>query len=445
MLAVLLSGTSSCSLWNPHIGVTMAERDEINYRMKFACPIVGDDGKLSDKKVEAISPYCDFYGSLPSAIEYAETLRQRYYDAVGDQSKLKNGLALALIPMGAAAVAMGIGGGSTDVILGLAAGGAAALGVGTFFSSEPREKVYLSGSQALGCAIVKTFPYLVQKERWTSLDSAGTEIPGLQAKLQTAISDAETFLLEDNVADLTPLFATRLNAAIGDAKAALAESFTTTSGWDVYKQKVQGASLQLYQTVDEIRDKVSVEVLKTEPGIPQIQGLIAGLPAQIHGLTSIATPQAETASGHAQSESTDTGTQAQAALQHLVKLTIDIRTKTNELKPTLDRVTELEQDIAKLPACAVTPAEQSLMSIVPDTNAIELAVNGTFTFQVANAFGHVSARLNGAGAADGLLITATPSGATQSVTIVGKKAGDYSVLISDDSNKGSKAIAVKVK
>ena len=89
------------------------------------------------------------YGDLPAAIDAAQAQRNAYAKAAGEQSEFRNALALIGVPAAGAATFLGItstSGASRDFIAGTAIGLAALFGVGDYFYSGPRRRVYLEGS-----------------------------------------------------------------------------------------------------------------------------------------------------------------------------------------------------------------------------------------------------------------------------------------------------------
>src|SRR5438128_669311 len=88
--ATLLAGLTltGCSLWNPHVTADMP-------------------------RPQARFGTIEFAGNAAEAIDYANSWRTAYYDAVGDQAKLRNGMALVAIPAAATALYFGITGDST--------------------------------------------------------------------------------------------------------------------------------------------------------------------------------------------------------------------------------------------------------------------------------------------------------------------------------------------
>src|SRR5688572_21302791 len=121
---MFLTTFSGCSLIDPHVTWDQAKPHEITNKRSV----------------------------LAEGMIYADHAKDKYKDAISHQSILTNSLALFLIPLGAAALAMGIDGANATAIAALGLTGAATLGVGSFLSSKPRQLVYSAGIKAIICA-----------------------------------------------------------------------------------------------------------------------------------------------------------------------------------------------------------------------------------------------------------------------------------------------------
>lgn len=121
------------------------------------CSLLNPYVRASELDASPITP------SLVDAVAVAQAQRKAYYGAVSDRAKLRNGLPLVLVPLGAAAAYKGLvgdAGESTRKLLlkeGLV--GASLFGLGSHFTSTTREQTYLAGAKALSCAIYASSPY----------------------------------------------------------------------------------------------------------------------------------------------------------------------------------------------------------------------------------------------------------------------------------------------
>lgn len=308
-LVFLISG---CSLINPHVTPEMD-------RPTFSA----QPSKTAGKAPEL--PPIEFAGGVGTAIDYANSWRQAYYDAVGDQSKLKNGIALVAVPAAATALYFGISGDAgRDVITGLATGVAGMLGLGSFLESSDRQKVYLAGSQALGCVILASAPLLVPKDQFEQFreDVDGTlpgselaALKGNQAGLAAAEKIAQDNSLTGKLADTQVKLADVVAAvaalrkvksdhpALQDAETQMtaarqliADSSGTVGVAAAYIARILGAEPEIIARVDDVVAKVSVEIVKTEPNIAAITQITGGLSNAAGRIVNIPAPKAVGAS-----------------------------------------------------------------------------------------------------------------------------------------------------
>ncbi len=89
---------------------------------------------------------------------YANKVKEDYKDSIGDQELLRNGLALGLIPLTASVLGLAITGASGDAVTALSLTGATGLGLGYWFASPEKNKVYTAGYKAIGCAVIALRP-----------------------------------------------------------------------------------------------------------------------------------------------------------------------------------------------------------------------------------------------------------------------------------------------
>src|SRR5579883_2913238 len=134
-----LIGFCSCSLFQPHVGPSAA--------------------KVEEQTQSLLNNDFTPRSAVSNAIIYAETLWDQYNSAVKSHSLLNSSSGFLMTGLGAGAIATGAGGVNPKVVLGLASGAGATYAAGTFLHSSPRQYVYLTGMDALTCAIAATQPY----------------------------------------------------------------------------------------------------------------------------------------------------------------------------------------------------------------------------------------------------------------------------------------------
>jgi len=134
-----------------------------------------------------------FYGDLPYAIAGADELRRAYNEKMRSETALSNTVLATLIPLSAYALYRGIAHESQateDLLLKAGLTGSAAYAGMTMFTSKPRQVLYIAGSEALGCAMLASRPYLFTASEMGSATDRGSFLGDLQF-LHTRIAALE--------------------------------------------------------------------------------------------------------------------------------------------------------------------------------------------------------------------------------------------------------------
>jgi hypothetical protein len=511
-LLALASSVSACTLIDPHsTTLSSQERNEIILAAQSCPEMDPTTGRVDLKKLPEgtteLSPYCQFYGQLPAVIAYAYAQSEEFDGAVSSQSVLKNGIALGVIPAAAAGLFLGIQGGHTEALLALASGSAAALGLGSFLSSEPRQAVYSSGSLALGCSILKASPYLLDRDQYRAI---GTDFTAVQGRLENSIvkaddlanqldaQDAKIIAVEASIRTLDPNHAAtadsseiRQSAAssIKVARQAITDASTLTPKVLAARMKIDQASVTLEQAVHSIAEQVSREVTKTEPDINTIRALASqiapGVQAQIAGIAAVQKALApevptETKSG-AGPTPLATAIENLKVMRAAPELTADqlaqltrwreelkgLVTKqwqlTTALQATLDSINadadSLRQSIVLVqPLIESLAAREAKAAAVPacvvEAAQVGFTISPPVTEQAMKVGETKGIIVNGAvGTATGTVIDGKPNGIVFEtkgngtglvVNMTAKVPGNYVVAISDNTGKGTKTINVAV-
>ncbi|WP_129780790.1 hypothetical protein [Peristeroidobacter soli] len=87
------------------------------------------------------------------------SVQRRYIGSVASLSQLSAGTSAALIGISAFGLFKGLTDGSSKDIAAAGVLGTATWAVGTTFTSKPRQRIYLAGAAALGCAVSTAKPY----------------------------------------------------------------------------------------------------------------------------------------------------------------------------------------------------------------------------------------------------------------------------------------------
>jgi len=270
------------------------------------------------------------YGDLPKSICRVNALRVRYLEGVVDDAQLKNLLGMGLIAASAYGIYKGItssGDGTQRMLARLGIGAGAAYAYGENFISEPRQRTYLAGSDALGCAVLASSAYLYTNAEF---GVAGTPSDATLQGAQAATIDA-TAALEQKVASTAKAWSTkaasmaacsqaptpappaagtsaqdaeainsrhaqaakqqhlacpnvtskvwsdaavaaksRVTDALGEATRGVAAAHDSINTATVLIGRINSASAQLEARASEIQTQVAIEVMKSQPNLAAI-------------------------------------------------------------------------------------------------------------------------------------------------------------------------------
>jgi hypothetical protein len=444
--ALTLNG---CSLMNPHV---TPEMERPSARM----------GEI------------DFAGGTATAIDYANSWRTAYYDAVGDQSKLRNGMALVAIPAAATALYFGISGNSTrDVIAGLATGTAGMLGVGMFLESSDREKVYLAGSQALGCVILASSPLLVPQREFDrfrrDLDGTLTDtemtapnavelqqrllegsLVGKIAKTESALAKVDavtTQMRAENMAQDPALLAAQPMISAGRTLVSTAAATAGTA--DAFVGRILSAEPTIIAQIDNVVAKVSMEIVKTEPNIASITQITGGLGSAAGRVATIPQPKpaekpatapksANDAHAGADTRAAFLRGQLDQALDELEAATTELSSITARVRAFLAAQDDRAKLVGKVDACQLGDVGIGV-TITPADSAVTLAPGQDYNVIISGGKRPYAAVLAGGHIPEGVTLTRSgfdqqPVVATISTDKDKTKAGTFAVAISDASD-----------
>lgn len=252
-------------------------------------PAVAPVGKLDrhscSNLVVTTGDHRELATNKAKALLYAECVRDAMAKKAGRYAWMNNGGAVVLLNMAGIAGYSGIRGGHNAQVAALTTGGATFYGAQQYLYRKPREVIYWSGANALGCAIGVThrrslvseeaneLASLIDDAAKTSLDSAERDARiALQVALSTAHCSAtmraEDDLLSKQAGDiLSP--ATGL--ALKSRQVALMRRYQTLSMADRY------AFVDLVATTDAIRDTINRQLAAEQPDPSELAKLVASL------------------------------------------------------------------------------------------------------------------------------------------------------------------------
>lgn len=330
--------------------------------------------------------------TLTAAMRLAEAQRKAYYAAVSDRAKLRNGLPLVLVPLGAAAMYKGFsgdGGESTRKLLlkeGLV--GASAFGLANHFTSSVREQTYLAGAKALSCSIYATTPYLEldklgQRLSIQEAEQFARQISSLEASrpvVQNLISDASTETRLRN--ELLALLA-QANAAIAAARQIQTQALETRATLD-------DAGARLRAVVESIVSEVNLQISQQEPDPATILTMVESLPS----VAAKFAPAGRFALPQPPGKELALGVSEQAtALKNFEQAVAQLSGKTAEKQVVIDLIAQRAKIAPPLSSCRVQ-AVQGLIDISPEP-PVQMKVGETRQFVIRSTAGIPSVEWTG--------------------------------------------------
>ena len=441
-LTILLIGSiaffqSGCSLFDPH--VTPASK------ISLYAPMTSTG--------QPAAGHVQYAGGVGEAIDYVNDWRSAYYQAVGEQSMLKNGVTLVVVPAAAVAGYFGITGtAGRHVIAGLATGAAGVLGLGTFFESENRQKIYLAGYRAMGCVLFSAGPLLIEQDQYNSLRDDLRILPGKIADLDGAISAAQ--IAEDdlrrNSSNNEAL--TRADIEIAAARTLSSTGKTAQSAGSTFVAQVANGRLIIETAAGDIASAVSDQIVDDEPRLSALTEITGGLPGAAQRIATIPpAKKVQKAAGADQIEQKAAGEIDKAQVKILNGQLDLMRNAGDQLVGPANRVQEVVSEhqaassaLQDIKGCGFTPASIGFKITPPDTS-ISMATGSSKSIMISGGKRPYSAVLAGK-VPDG--VTLSRSGFDQqpvvAVVTAGATGGEFDLAIADASDADGILVHVTV-
>lgn len=395
-----------------------------------------------------------FHGSLPIAICQANQLQLRYLEAVVDESTLHNLIGAGLIVLSATGLYKGItsSGDSTQKLLakmGLAA--AAGYAYGENFISAPRQRLYLAGADALGCAVLASRPFLYTSAEIGHVGSSdAATLYGALATFATRLRQLEDVVGNTKVAlagrrmpeqkcsrpvaavapGTHPQDAALLRSS-GQREAAASEKRCRHQQEAAHGEQIAGdrlvegalqnadlllgrarvmlgkgnellasidlAAAQLTATANRIQRQVAEEVTKTQPNLAALFQGGGALRANAHrfsGSGLLAPAAAGTAKG--ESKALRPSGQASTELDRLRAATQELLDSADRLQSWLNRADSLARQVGSLSACTFNSAAgHAALAITPNVHEVTMRKGSSMVWEVSGVSGAPRATLVG--------------------------------------------------
>lgn len=248
------------------------------------------------------------------AIQYATNAANEYRWAQNEYSTVPGALETVLIPVGGAAVALGIEGYTGAPITGLGVGTASLLGMGTLYQNKDREKIYGAGADAVTCLLSNMSPFTDFGTVYSggngtqSLDSdlqrlsevlCGGRHGGLNAKVAKLELETALYNSLQIYKDCSP---SRSQSERQQAAALVKAAHTADKAGQAALKAGQNfldtankAPATIVDTVDKINGAINSALIATEPDVQSLASNLKGvIPDSATGLAGIKSTAAAT-------------------------------------------------------------------------------------------------------------------------------------------------------
>ena len=407
------------------------------------------DSKDSEQKSRGL----DFHGDLPKAIDDANAQRQAYLAAGDNQSYATNFGALSLVGASAAALFLGVTSTSDfsrDAITALGIGGAGLLGLGSFYLSKPRQRLYYGAAQAISCSMIAMRPFLMTKGEYKELSDAVNQLSESVGKVTGTITSVESATAELRQVAPGNSLIVRAESEVTATKSDRDNAVSVLRDGANLERSIDGAGAQLRLRVKHIMDTVDIEITKTEPTLdsllPTLGGL-SGVAGQIVPGVSFEVPETGAPTSEVRAQVLPRAATLQIELQRLIdelanKRVAMLRAAT-KVQRFVDAANSLIETSGSIEACKPPTAEPAF-SVVPADSTIEVTAPATILFEINSGSGVPSAAL--AGPKLGTSTVELKNGTYQATVTIDKDAsGETTVVFRNGARTEQKAVKIKVK
>lgn len=358
LIAATLALTGCAGIFNPYV------KPELDQRELFQVPAArGDRDSANLACTELEKQLCD-------ALLLAEGYRLAYLRAASNQQTFRNGVALTGLAAATATLYYGLSGRDVfkDRVLRLGTLGAASYATGTYFSSSPRQQVYLHGATAMSCAVIAAAPLMVPK----GATALGNDLSRLADALA---SDSK------RSRDVTA------SAEMLDAIAAGENAYREGS---IMRANLLHSGFVLHARIEMLANEVNKQVLAQQPDLNSLYALAGALSGFAQGfgsgrLTAPAAAAAPAAAGviPAALDAPDDGEPSWELLD-----------ATAAVQRHLQFASIAAHSFDEVGACSPDGIADNF-KVEPGDTTVSVEAGKTFDFLVTDERGHPSAKLTG--------------------------------------------------
>lgn len=238
--------------------------------------------------------------TLDQAIKYANDAKGNYQTALGNQGKLNTWLGIGLVPLGAATLGLAVTGASQTAVTVLGLTGAAAYGTATWLRSEPQQRAYIAGYNAINCAIEAVVPLRLDTKspEYSRFIASMNVIDNKIADVETQIGAVERLIVQvEPTAGSGDRLVVRAKEEVTAARSIVDSAVTARQGGTSLALEIAGAGNNLTVAVDRIAGQVDEAILSNQPDIQALTSIIGGLGQAYSKFTVVPESSAERLGG----------------------------------------------------------------------------------------------------------------------------------------------------
>jgi len=242
--------------------------------------------------------------SFDQAMKYGDDAKEKYREALGNQSRLIRLLGVGLIPLAAAAGGLAATGGSTAAVVALLSATGAGIGEAAWLTSKPEQRAWAAGHNAITCAQTAVAPFRAIYPSADGIDPLKSPEDALRKALEefdAALVPAQQALLAARGGGVDQPSITAAETIITNAQATRQSANDALTTAERARQEAARVPSELIDTVDNIGGQVAMTVSEQGPDVQALTRLVGGL-AQGYG-QFIQVPAKGTAPGQGLAES----------------------------------------------------------------------------------------------------------------------------------------------
>lgn len=233
----------------------------------------------------AINPYIDDprpsasegRPQLDAALVYADNLHRSYYKKHSEEFLRERNLAGGLLTLATAGLLAAYGGAHSDVLVGLAAGGALAYQLGTWNTNRARVDIYMEGMKAVSCARTAIAPLNLPPEYLVDVVNVRTLLEGAVQRGAAAAGELEQIPLSGEAQQ-------KANKTLAEFARAELQAREAAGRAASLQRKVNGAGSYLSGQLDTIHNAVTEAINGTRADLRNLPVAITAIAAHANSL-----------------------------------------------------------------------------------------------------------------------------------------------------------------